>query len=134
MSLGKAEKSRSAVQSHTGTREHAQSFLTDDHIERIVKAYAWFKDEPGFTRITTLGDIRTQDGNLSVPLYVAPAIVQAETKVGSAGSSLEDSLSAWLESSCAVRESLGGLLTKGAVAEERAGGMNPKHKVDISLT
>lgn len=34
--------------------ERAQSFLTDDHIERIVKAYQRFKDEPGFTRVATL--------------------------------------------------------------------------------
>ena len=28
------------------TRERAQSFLTDDHIERIVDVYQRFKDEP----------------------------------------------------------------------------------------
>ena len=37
------------------TRERAQSFLTDDHIERIVKAYEKFKDEPGFTRVADAG-------------------------------------------------------------------------------
>ena len=55
------------------TRERAQSFLTDDHIERIVQAYEQFKDEPGFTRVATLEEIRAKDGNLSIPLYVAPA-------------------------------------------------------------
>src|SRR5271156_137528 len=30
------------------TRERAQSFLTDDHIERIVQAYEKFTDAPGF--------------------------------------------------------------------------------------
>jgi type I restriction enzyme M protein len=54
------------------TRERAQSFLTDDHIERIVNAYEKFKDEPGFTRVVTLEEIRAKDGNLSIPLYVAP--------------------------------------------------------------
>ena len=52
------------------TRERAQSFLTDDHIERIVAAYETFKDEPGFTRVATLEEIRHKDGNLSIPLYV----------------------------------------------------------------
>ena len=131
MSGGKAEKSRSAVQRHTGTRERARSFLTDGQIERIVRANERFQEEPGFTRVATLEEIRAKDGNLSIPPYVAPAIAQAETKVGSAGSSLEGSLSASLKSSCAARESLSGLLTKGAVAEERAGGLNPKRKVDI---
>jgi type I restriction enzyme M protein len=95
------------------TRERAQSFLTDDHIERIVKAYQRFKDEPGFTRVATLEEIRAKDGNLSIPLYVASGSGQAETQARSVGSSLEDSLSAWLKSSCAVRESLIGLLTSG---------------------
>ena len=55
------------------TRERAQSFLTDDHIERIVNAYEHFRDEPGFARVAALEEIRAKDGNLSIPLYVAPA-------------------------------------------------------------
>ena len=39
------------------TRERAQSFLTDDHIERIVQAYEQFKDEPGLTRVASLGHL-----------------------------------------------------------------------------
>src|SRR5439155_19478133 len=53
------------------TRERAQSFLTDDHIERIVKAYQQFRNEPGFTHVATLEEIRAKDSNLSIPLYVA---------------------------------------------------------------
>lgn len=50
------------------TRERAQSFLTDDHIERIVQAYEQFKDVAGFTRVATLEEIRAKDGNLNIPL------------------------------------------------------------------
>jgi type I restriction enzyme M protein len=53
---------------HDVTRERAQSFLSNDHIERIVNAYEKFKDEPGFTRVATLEEIRAKDGNLSIPL------------------------------------------------------------------
>ena len=35
------------------TRERAQSFLTDEHIERSVKAHARFKDQPGLTCVAT---------------------------------------------------------------------------------
>ncbi len=90
------------------TRERAQSFLTDNHIERIVKAYERFADEPGFTRVATLEEIRAKDGNLSIPLYVAP--------VGNSGSDaylaqatkadISASLTDWLKSSTAVRQSL----------------------------
>jgi type I restriction-modification system DNA methylase subunit len=36
------------------------------------KAYEQFKDEAGFTRVATQEEIRAKDGNLSIPLYVAP--------------------------------------------------------------
>jgi type I restriction enzyme M protein len=52
------------------TRERAQSFLTDDHIARIAGAYRRFDDEEGFAKVATLADIGTNDGNLSIPLYV----------------------------------------------------------------
>jgi len=32
------------------------------HIERIVKAYQAFKDEPGFARVATLDDVGAKDG------------------------------------------------------------------------
>jgi type I restriction enzyme M protein len=53
------------------TRERAQSFLTYEHVEHIVKAYNNFKDETGFAYVATLEEIRAKDSNLSIPLYVA---------------------------------------------------------------
>jgi type I restriction enzyme M protein len=98
------------------TRERAQSFLTDEHIERIVQAYKAFKEEPGFTHVATLDDIRAKDGNLSIPLYVAPQAMEvrqdaAGYAVGSEGG-LEKALANWLESSGKVRQSLTVLLGK----------------------
>jgi len=52
------------------TRERAQSFLTDEHLQRVVRAYQDFKDEPGFTRAAPIEEIRAKDGYLSIPLYV----------------------------------------------------------------
>ena len=52
------------------TRERAQSFLTDEHLQRVVRAYQDFKDEPGFTRVVRIEEIRAKDGNLNIPLYV----------------------------------------------------------------
>ena len=68
------------------TRERAQSFLTDEHIERIVKAYERFKDEPGFARVATLEEIRAKEGNLSIPLYVAAKGNEARERVRNTGS------------------------------------------------
>lgn len=54
-------------------RERAQSFLRDEHQERIVGAYRAFKDDPGFARVATLGEVAAQDHSLSIPLYVKRA-------------------------------------------------------------
>lgn len=95
------------------TRERAQSFLTDDHLQRVVRAYQKFKDEPGFTCVVPIDEIRAKEGNLSIPLYVGGETT-AQTKAGteSATSVLPTALSAWLESSVAVRKSIKALLSE----------------------
>jgi len=52
------------------TRERAQSFLTDDHIQRIVAAYRSFRYEGGFAQVISNDEIREKGSNLSIPLYV----------------------------------------------------------------
>lgn len=95
------------------TRERAQSFLTDDHIERIVQAYERFKDEPGLARVATLEEIRAKDGNLSIPLYVAPAANGgADANPAANTASLPSALAGWLASSAQVRTALAELLEK----------------------
>src|SRR5450756_2259396 len=89
------------------TRERAQSFLTDDHIERIVAAYREFKNEPGFARMATLEEIRAKDGNLSIPLYVEPAPKVVHDETAAYGrDALPAALSAWIESSAQLRQAL----------------------------
>ncbi|NLF15988.1 MAG: SAM-dependent DNA methyltransferase [Lentisphaerae bacterium] len=96
------------------TRERAQSFLTDEHIGRIVKAYRAFQDEAGFCRAVPLAEIRAHDGNLSIPLYISPATATATTAGDASRPDLAEALAAWLESSRQVRESLGSILSAGA--------------------
>jgi type I restriction enzyme M protein len=93
------------------TRERAQSFLTDEHLERVVRAYQDFKDEPGFTRVVPIEEIRAKEGNLSIPLYVGGETqAQTDAATESATTALPDAISAWLESSASVRQSLQTLL------------------------
>lgn len=92
------------------TRERAQSFLTDDHIERIVQAYKNFADAPGFARVVTLAEVRAKDGNLSIPLYVAPAMAEAKTPGQPNPPGLPAALGGWLQSSAHVRAALDSLL------------------------
>lgn len=94
------------------TRERAQSFLTDGHLERVVQAYRDFKDERGFAAVVPVADIRAKEGNLSIPLYVGGETqAQTDAAIESATAALPDALSSWLKSSCKVRESLQTILT-----------------------
>ena len=86
-------------------RERAQSNLTENHTERIVKAYEQFKDEPGFTRVASLEETRAKEGNLSIPLYVAATEPAAKVESGN-GTSLTGTLDGWLASRKTVAESL----------------------------
>ncbi len=105
------------------TRERAQSFLTDEHIERIVAAYRDYKDEPGFTRVAVLEEIRAKDGNLSIPLYVSqlPMAVCEESESYGREDSLTAALSGWIESSVQVRQALEALLDDNTSTKTRGG-------------
>ncbi|MGV2336328.1 MAG UNVERIFIED_CONTAM: SAM-dependent methyltransferase [Planctomycetaceae bacterium] len=97
------------------TRERAQSFLTDDHIDRIVKAYEKFKDVDGFAKVVTNKAILEKDGNLSIPLYVATETTLAsEGNAATQTAALPAALTAWLQSSVDVRTALGKLLDGAA--------------------
>ena len=95
------------------TRERAQSFLTDDHVERIVAAYRDFEDEAGFALVATIEEIRAREGNLSIPLYVTGSSSRAEengTPLTSGQDRLTEALTDWLESSANLRQSIGAIL------------------------
>jgi type I restriction enzyme M protein len=100
------------------TRERAQSFLTDEHLERIVAAYRDFKNKPGFTRVATLEEIRKQGGNLSIPMYVAAPEPTTGTNVVVNGGSIPDSLSAWFDSASEARIALNDVLEKALTPAE----------------
>lgn len=55
-------------------RKNAQSSLTDEHINRIAKAYSEYKDDDGFAKVVTIKDIEENNFSLSIPLYVKPAV------------------------------------------------------------
>lgn len=88
------------------TRERAQSFLTDEHIQHIVSVYRSGKDEPGFARLVGIDEIRSQEGNLSIPLYVGNGNSGNDSKTSETPPSLDHSLNRWLESRNDVRQAL----------------------------
>jgi type I restriction enzyme M protein len=106
------------------TRERAQSFLEEGHIQRIVAAYRAFADEDGFARVATLDEVQTNRANLNIPLYVRPA---TNGNVASAnGESLATVITEWEQSSQRLRAAMEELFT----TLERAGLEASEHKTN----
>ena len=70
------------------TRERAQSFLTAEHIDRIVRAFLSFATEHGFAVIVTTEEIIQRDGKLSIPMYISRANGDEEHN-------LEEAIASW---------------------------------------
>jgi type I restriction enzyme M protein len=94
------------------TRERTQSFLTDDHIERIVSAYQSFKDEGGFAKLASLEEVRANDHSLKIDLYVPTPAAMDSMKSGT-NSDLLAALGAWTESRVQMRDALSSMLADG---------------------
>ena len=78
------------------TRERAQSFLTAEHIDRILGAFQSFDAVDGFAAVVATEDILRRDGNLSIPLYVGRANREEEHN-------LEGAIADWRESANRLR-------------------------------
>ncbi|MEO8356948.1 MAG: class I SAM-dependent DNA methyltransferase [Chloroflexota bacterium] len=91
------------------TRERSMSYLKPEHQERVANAYHDFKDIEGFAKVASLDEIRANDGNLSIPLYVRGKVV-GEERGEYAANELKDSVKAWEESSEKLNKAINGLL------------------------
>jgi type I restriction enzyme M protein len=87
------------------TRERSMSYLKPEHQERIADTYHAFKDVEGFAKVASLADIRANDDNLSIPLYVRGKVV-SEAKGEYAADGLKAAIQAWDESSRLLNESV----------------------------
>ena len=56
---------------HELARENSLSFLRPEHQRRILDIYRAFTPEPGFAAVASVEEILDNDGNLSIPRYVA---------------------------------------------------------------
>jgi len=91
------------------TRERSMSYLKPEHQQRVADAYHAFKDVEGFAKVASLADIRANDGNLSIPLYVRGKAV-SEGKGDYAVNGLKTAIQAWDESSKQLQETVTSLL------------------------
>lgn len=89
------------------TRERSQSFLTDDHIERLITAYRQFKEEPRFSKVASADEISANDYSLRMGFYVPVKNISNDDDHG-AGLSL--GVSRWTGSRIHVREAIGSVI------------------------
>jgi len=92
------------------TRERSQSFLTGEHIDKIVKAHRSGKDIEGFARLVSLDAIRANNHNLSIPLYVRQSNGNGSVAADGGAPSLADAIRDWQKSSKELRESMDDLM------------------------
>jgi len=52
------------------TRDKSQSFLEEEHIEKILAAYRSDEDITGFSRHVSVKEVLAKDANLSIPRYI----------------------------------------------------------------
>jgi len=73
----------------------AQNFLEKEHVERIYQWYQDYIDVPDHVKVATIDEIKENDFNLNIPLYVEKVI---EDNLPSVEVALEDLKKAWEES------------------------------------
>jgi len=87
------------------TRERAQSFLTPEHIGRIVSTFRAFEPEPGFAAVEGLESIAERGTSLSIPIYV-------DRSNGRPDHDLESAIAEWRQSAGELRSAANELLER----------------------
>jgi type I restriction enzyme M protein len=82
-------------------RKNAQSYLRDDHIEKIAKAYNNYCDVDGFANVATIQDVEKNGFSLSIPLYVKKKadVVEEDSR------SLQQCYDSWLDAAKSASDS-----------------------------
>ncbi|MCC8045510.1 MAG: type I restriction-modification system subunit M [Clostridiales bacterium] len=98
-------------------RKNAQSYLEDRHIQKIATAYKNYVSDGDFAKLATIQEIEENNFSLSIPLYVKPAISEADID----NRSLQEHYDSWRASSEMMRlsfEKLNAMLGKEADINE----------------
>lgn len=87
------------------TRERAQSFLEEEHIEKIVSVYSNFIDMDHFSRIVPNSVISGQNDNLNISLYIRNKNGNGKSVIHQTDS-LNSVIADWQTSSIKLRKSM----------------------------
>ena len=87
--------------------EKSISFLEESHIQTIYSAYKRFMDDDGLCKVASVGDVLKNNGNLSIPLYVAKKVNLKQEEVN-----LTKIVNEWNKSSIQLKESIKSLIAE----------------------
>lgn len=87
------------------TRKNSESYLEDEHIEKIAKTYHEMLEIDGFSAIGTIDEILGNGAKLSIPLYVKNAGTTDEEEIV-----LSDTIAEWQDNSAAVLDAYSALV------------------------
>ena len=99
-------------------RKNAQSYLEDNHIQRIAEAYEKYCDDSDFAKVATIEDIAKNNYSLSIPLYVKPEVKENEVDT----KTVQEHYDSWLAASEVMKlsyERLNEMLGKGVDGNEQ---------------
>lgn len=88
---------------HEVTRKNAQSYLEQDHIDKIANTYFDFSEIDGFSAIADLKTIKEHNSKLSIALYVRNSDSTSEIP------DFDSALETWLSNSSSLHKELGEL-------------------------
>ncbi|HDR8109344.1 DNA methyltransferase [Bacillus thuringiensis] len=71
-------------------RKNAQSYLEDNHIQKIASAYDKYETIPDFAKVVTMKDIEDNNFSLSIPLYIKHSLQEGEVDERSVQEHYED--------------------------------------------
>jgi type I restriction enzyme M protein len=86
------------------TRERAQSFLNEEHIQKIVREYQAFSESEGFARIVDQATVLSNQANLNIALYVRQKNGDGTSRPE--GNGLAEAIRTWRQSSRELRQAM----------------------------
>jgi type I restriction enzyme M protein len=92
------------------SRERAQSFLSDQHIEKIVRAYKNFQDHEGFSAVVDSALVKKNNSSLSIQLYISQNGCNDNSTSAVSKDQLKQAINSWKESSEELRDSMNKML------------------------
>ena len=81
------------------TRKNSQSYLEDEHIERIANTYLEFKSIEGFSCVVTQEEVAKNDYSLGIPKYV-----RGTEEVIYSREQIDEALGEWMTASSVMHE------------------------------